>query len=236
MRCRKAQRYISRSIDGELAGRKACRLERHLKTCGECRALVEDLRTIAGGVAKLDAPEPSDNVWKRIRAGLAAADKNPSRAGLDPARRPLFGLGVPALRYAGVAALAVVLVVSGVVIGLRLGRQGLPVGPEAGEKYTLAKLDEAERYYQQAIKSLSEAFASEKGALAPQVAELFDRNLSVIDATIQACRRAVLAEPDDLQARNFLLAAYTEKVTLLDSALDLQRRDREATGKGKKIL
>jgi anti-sigma factor RsiW len=231
MRCRKAQRYISRSIDGDLAGRKARRLERHLETCGECRALVEDLRAIAGAATKLDAPEPSDKVWKGIRAGLAAADLKPSRAGLGPERRPLFGLGVPALRYAGLAATAVVLVATGVVVGLRLGRQGVPVGPEAGEKYTLAKLDEAERYYQRAIKSLSEAFASEKGALAPQVAELFDRNLSVIDATIQACRRAVLAEPADLQARSYLLAAYTEKVTLLDSALDLQRRDRGAAGR-----
>jgi len=140
------------------------------------------------------------------------------------------------LRYAGIAALAVVLVVSGVVVGLRLGRQRLPVGPEAGEKYTLAKLDEAERYYQQAIKSLGEAFVSQKGALVPQVAELFDRNLAVIDATIQACRRAVLEEPDDLQARSYLLSAYTEKVTLLDSALDLQRRDRETVGQAKKIL
>lgn len=233
MRCRKAQRYVSRSIDGELTGRKARRLECHLGTCGECRALVEDLRAIAGGAAKLDTPEPSDRVWKGIRAGLAAADLKPSRAGLGPERRPLFGLGVPALRYAGAAALAVVLVVSGVVVGLRLGRQGIPAGPEAGEKYTLAKLDEAERFYQQAIKSLSEAFASQKGVLAPQVVDLFERNLSVIDATIQACRAAVLAEPDDLQARNYLLAAYTQKVTLLDSALDLQRRDREATGKGK---
>jgi tetratricopeptide (TPR) repeat protein len=236
MRCRKTHEYISRSIDGELAGRQVARLERHLASCGECRALLEDLRAIAGDAAKLDAPEPSDRVWKGIRAGLAAAELKPAREGLDPARRPLFGFSLPALRYAGVAALAVVLVVSGVVIGTRLGRQELPSGPDAGEKYTLAKLDEAERYYQQAIKSLSEAFTSEKGALAPQVAELFDRNLSVIDATIQACRRAVLEEPDDLQARSYLLSAYTVKVTLLDSALDLQRQDREAAGKRKKIL
>ena len=235
MRCRKTHEYISRSIDGELAGRQVARLERHLASCGECRALLEDLRAIAGDAAKLDAPEPSDRVWKGIRAGLAAAELKPAREGLDPARRPLFGFSLPALRYAGVAALAVVLVVSGVVIGTRLGRQELPSGPDAGEKYTLAKLDEAERYYQQAIKSLSEAFTSEKGALAPQVAELFDRNLSVIDATIQACRRAVLEEPDDLELRNYLLAAYTQKVTLLDSALDLQRMDRDAAGK-KKVL
>jgi tetratricopeptide (TPR) repeat protein len=236
MKCRKTHEYISRSIDGELSGRQAARLERHLASCGECRALLEDLRAIAGDAAKLDAPEPSDRVWKGIRAGLAAAELKPARKRLDPARRPLFGFSLPALRYANVAALAVVLVVSGVVVGLRLGRQGTPAGSDKGEKYTLAKLDEAERYYQQAIKSLSEAFASEKGALVPQVVELFDRNLSVIDATIQACRRAVLEEPDDLQARSYLLSAYTVKVTLLDSALDLQRQDREAAGKRKKIL
>ena len=236
MRCRKAHEYISRSIDGELSGRQAARLERHLASCGECRALLEDLRAIASDAARLDAPEPSDKVWKGIRAGLAAANLKPAGKNLSPVRRPLFGLSVPGLRYAGVAALAVVLVASGLIVGLRLGRQGTPARSDRGEKYTLAKLDEAERHYQQAIKSLSEAFASQKGGLVPQVVELFDRNLAVIDATIQACRRAVLEEPDDLQARSYLLAAYTEKVTLLDSALDLQRWDREATGKGKKIL
>jgi tetratricopeptide (TPR) repeat protein len=109
------------------------------------------------------------------------------------------------------------------------------LGPEAGEAYTLAKLDEAERYYEQAIRSLGEAFAAGKGALDPRVIELFDRNLSVIDATIQACRNAVLAEPDDLEARSYLLAAYTQKVTLLDSALDLQRGHRDAAV-GKRII
>jgi tetratricopeptide (TPR) repeat protein len=236
MRCHKANEYISQSVDGELTGRQTARLERHLASCGECRALLEDLRKIAGGAAELDAPEPSDRVWRNIRTGLATADLKPLVEGISLEPRPLFGLGAPALRHAGVAALAVVLAVTGVVVGLRLGRQGTPARSDRGEEYTLAKLDEAERYYQQAINSLSEAFASQRGVLVPQVAELFDRNLSVIDATIQACRRAVLEEPDDLQARSYLLSAYTEKVTLLDSAMDLQRRGRETTGNGTTIL
>ncbi len=236
MKCRKAQRYISQANDGELDGRRAARLERHLEMCGECRALAEDFRTIVAGALKLDMPEPSDKVWMSIRAGLAAGKAKPAHERLESGRRPAFWLGAPALRYAGVAALAVVLVVSGIFIGLRRGGQERPAGMNADEIYTLAKLDEAERHYQQAIKALSEAFAAQKGTLVPQVMELFERNLSVIDATIKACRAAVLAEPDDLQARNYLLAAYTEKETLLDSALDLQRQGREAPGKGKKIL
>jgi hypothetical protein len=235
MRCRKACEYISRAVDGELGRRNAARLERHLASCAECRTLQADMRRIVEGAAGLETPEPSDKVWLNVRAGLLVGQATRMGGSLSTERRPLFGWSAPALRLAGVAAMAVLFVAGGIVIGSRLGREAASVGPEAGERYTLAKLDEAEHFYQQAIKSLSEAFAAGKGGLAPQVVELFDRNLSVIDATIQACRKAVLEEPDDLEARNYLLAAYTQKVTLLDSALDLERRGQDAPG-GKKIL
>jgi len=230
MRCRKAQGYVSRSVDGELDLRRAARLERHLEKCDDCRAFAADVRKIVEDASGLAVPEPSDKVWRNIRAGLEIGALRPSAEGASLDRRPLFGLGLPALRYAGAAMLALVLVVAGVVVGTRLGREGVRMSPEARESYTLAKLDEAEGHYQQAIKALGEAFAAGKGVLAPEVAELFDRNLSVIDAAIQACRAAVRAEPDDLEARNYLLAAYAQKVTLLDSALDLQREFRDASG------
>ena len=62
MRCRKAHRYIDRSIDGELSGRARERLERHLEDCAECRELREDMRRIVGRAAALETPEPSDKV------------------------------------------------------------------------------------------------------------------------------------------------------------------------------
>jgi tetratricopeptide (TPR) repeat protein len=228
MTCRKSMEYISRAIDGDLSERENARLERHLAACGECRVLREDLRKIVRGAARLETPEPSSEVWRGVKAKLEAGAVRAPAEGAAIVRRPLFGLSLPALKWAGAAALALILVASGLVIGRRLGRQEVRLSPEAGEAYTLAKLDEAEGHYQQAIQALSEAFAAEKGELPPQVAELFDRNLTVIDATIQACRRAVLEEPDDLEARDYLLAAYTQKITLLDSALDLQKRDRDA--------
>jgi len=233
MRCRKAQGYISRSVDGGLSGRENARLERHLAACGECRALREDLRKIVAGAAGLGSPEPSDRVWRNVRARLEAGTARPAAEGAPLDRRPLFGFGIPAVRYAGAAALALALIAAGVVVGSRLGREYAPVSAAAakgGEAYTLAKLDEAEGHYQQAIKALGEAFAAGKGTLLPEVVELFDRNLAVIDATIQACRVAVRTEPDDLEARNYLLAAYTNKITLLNAALDLQRRDGDVAG------
>jgi anti-sigma factor RsiW len=234
MRCRKAREEINRMVDGELDPRRAARLDRHLAECGECRALLADLRRIVGGAAEIEGPEPSDEVWRNIRAGLEARALPTSAEGAPLDRRPLFGLSLPAVRYAGAAALALVLVVSGLVIGRRLGRQDVRMSPEEREAYTLAKLDEAQNHYEQAVRALGEAFAAEKGALDPQVAELFERNLAVIDSTIQACRAAVRAEPDDLEARNYLLAAYTQKVALLDSALDFQREHRDAAVGNKK--
>jgi predicted anti-sigma-YlaC factor YlaD len=234
MRCRKAQKLISRSIDGRLPSRQSARLERHLAGCAGCRDLQADLRRIVDGAAGLQTPEPADRVWTNIRAALVR--ETPARTVIAP-RRPLIALGWQTFRYAGVAAVALVLIAAGVILGRRIGPGTEPAGPAAREQYTLAKLDEAERHYQQAIRALSEAFAAEKGRLAPQVAELFDRNLAVVDATIQACRQAVVAEPDDLEARNYLLAAYTEKITLLDSALGLQNGVRPAPGRSKtKVL
>lgn len=235
MRCRKAREEINRMVDGELDPRRSARLDRHLAECGECRALLADLRRIVGGAAEIEGPEPSDEVWRNIRAGLEARALPTSAEGAPLDRRPLFGPGFPAVRYAGVAAMALLLVVSGLVIGRRLGRQDARMSPEEREAFTLAKLDEAQDHYEQAVRALGEAFAAQKGELDPQVAELFERNLAVIDATIQACRAAVRAEPDDLEARNYLQAAYAQKVALLDSALDFQREHRDATTGDKKI-
>jgi len=228
MRCGKARKEISRSVDGELSPRRFERLERHLARCPECRELREDMKRIAGRTAALETPEPSDRVWENIRARLAERAERPVAVGARLDRRPLFGMGLPAVRYAGVTALAVVLVAAGIVGGRRLGRDEASAAARGGEAYTLAKLDEAEAHYEQAVRVLGEAFAAQKGVLAPEVAEFFDRNLSVVDATIRACRAAVTAEPDDLEARNYLLAAYTRKITLLDAALDLRRGDGDA--------
>jgi len=238
MRCRKAQKYISEYVDGAVESRKVAGLERHIEKCAACREVLEDFRTLAAGARALEAPEPDEGVWRKIEARLAAGERAraiaPAR-GQEAPRRWAFGLSTPALRLAGAAALALVLIASGIVIGRGIGRRGPATYPRNSEGYTLAKLDEAEGYYQKAIKALSEAFAAEKGTMVPQMAEMFEKNLSVIDATIQACRQAVLKEPDDLQARNYLLTAYMDKVSFLDTALESRRRAPGTPVRGKTL-
>ncbi len=212
MRCRKARFLISEYTDGTLAPRKSARLESHLATCADCRAVHADLRALVGEARKLETPSVPDEAWPRIRAYLREAGAPADRDGRA------FYLA-PAL-----AALALTVVAAGgVFVGLQLGRRPVMLSPEAREQSTLAKLDEAERYYELAIKSLGEALAGQGGRLSPQVAEMFARNLEVVDVTIQACREAVRNEPDNVMARDFLLSAYREKVVLLDDLLEMNR-------------
>lgn len=225
MRCLKARRWASDEIDGALDARRSARLKRHLETCAACREVREDFSAIARDARQLQTPEPSPEAWGRVRASLAA-----SRAGAGaaaPALRPSASFAARAfgLRTVATAAAAVLLVGGGVVLGLLIGRPGRVPAPNPIDKEyaTLAKLDEAERYYQLAIKSLAEAFAAGKGAFEPAVAEMFERNIDVIDASIQACRLAVSGDPDDLRARDYLLGAYREKIQFLDTVLEFQK-------------
>ena len=227
MRCAKARRLISEHVDGGLDARRSRALERHLERCPECREVLADFEAIRRDAGSLEAPEPPDRVWLGVKAGLQAAGREPA----PPVAVPGFAFGPARWRLAAAAFVAVLLVAGGVLVGLRLVR--MSGGPADPERYTLAKLDEAEHYYQHAIKSLSQAFTAGKKNLAPEVAEMFQRNLDVVDVTIQACRAAVVAEPDNIEARDFLLAAYREKLTLLDTVLTEERTEalRKSGGK-----
>lgn len=232
MRCHKAQRLISEYIDRSLETGKAARLEQHVRKCAACRELLLDFQAMTEAAPGLAGPEPRDAVWLKIRSRLSAPEAGLATASDKAPRSWSFGWGAPALRFAGGAALVLILIASGIIVGIRLGRRGSPGIPRNSETYTLAKVDEAEGYYKKAIASLGEAFASQKGMMVPQVAEMFEKNLAVIDATIQACRQAVLKEPDDLQARNYLLAAYLDKVHVLDTALEFSGKNPAAVKRG----
>lgn len=232
MWCHKAQRLVSEYSDGSLEPGKAAGLEQHVLKCAACRELLGDFRAMIEAAPGLAGPEPRDAVWLKIRSRLNAAGEGLAAASEKAPRPRPFGWSAPALRLAGAAALALILIASGIIVGIRLARRGSPGIPRNSEMYTLAKLDEAEGYYKKAIASLGEAFASQKGMMVPQAAEMFEKNLAVIDATIQACRQAVLKEPDDLQARSYLLAAYLDKVHVLDTALEFSGKNPAAVKRG----
>lgn len=222
MRCSKIRRYISDDIDRQLTAAKRAQLERHLERCPGCRKLRDDLQRIVDSAGKLETLTPSEKAWLGIRDKLEARDQQV--LAFKPRKHGLFGslFYPPRLRYVMSFAVLLAFVIGAAVLGLRYWTGKGVLSEEKLQKYTLTKLDEAEHHYQKAIKALWQALSAQEENGDPLVAEILTRNLEVVDSSIAICRRTVLENPEDIEARNFLLAAYRKKVDFLNEMMVLK--------------
>lgn len=212
MRCASARRLINDGLDEDLRPDKAAGLRKHLAECPDCRGFARDLDSMVGEARNLQGHEPSAAVWHRIVSGI---------------QTPGFEEPAPRARafrwsYALAAASALVIIGAGLFIGLQ-NRRGPGVPDRGSAAYTMAKLREAQAYYEKAIGALTEAVQSQESVLAPGLADVFERNLAGLDRTIQVCRQMVDRSPEDPEARTYLLAAYREKVNLFEEIIGVGR-------------
>ena len=223
MRCAKAKRLISDYIDKGLNDRQNVRLEGHLQKCPDCRKVLEDLQKIAASSRELEEVVPSQQAWLKLKARLIPEEQKVLV--FQPEKRARFRLIFfpPKLKFALSAALVLAFVSGAVMLGLKF-KGGVDIlGKKDLKSYTLAKLDEAEHHYKKAIKALWEAVSAQEESMTLEIAEVFRKNLKIIDASIIACRQTVLQEPDNIDARSFLLAAYREKVDFLQEMMEIGR-------------
>ncbi len=72
MRCSKAERLISRRLDGRLSSREAAALDRHLAECERCRRAAELLQQAWRALAPLEATPPAPDDWRQIETAVEA--------------------------------------------------------------------------------------------------------------------------------------------------------------------
>lgn len=224
MRCAKAERLISDFIDGNLASREKARLQEHLDACPDCAKLLKDFQGIVAGAGELEEFSPSPQVWLKIKERLQPGEQK--ILSYQPRKKTWFELkhASPKFKYAVIAALLLGFVVSAVAVWLLYWRGEDVLRAMNSKEYAIAKLDEAERHYQQAIKALMEAVSAEEGTLDPQMALVFKANLQVLDASITVFKQTVLQEPESIETRNFLLIAYREKLEFLQEMMEVQKQ------------
>jgi len=218
MKCAKAKRLISDYIDGSLDSRHVSSLEEHLDVCSECQKFLKDLRKITKDAKELKKLSPPDETWSKIEARLNT-ETQPVHV-LVPGRRQW--LNAPRLRFVLSAAFLLVVVVGAVILGIHSLKQGGTLPGIDSKNIAFAKLEEAEHHYQLAIKALGEAVSYQEKNFDPKVAEVFRTNLEIINTSIAACRQAVLSEPDNVETRNYLLAAYKDKADLLTEMIEVK--------------
>jgi len=215
MKCLTAKKWISEYIDGDLDAAKKAKLDQHCAQCADCQKLFVDFQTISSSAIELDTFSPPESTWGKIQEKMTAEEQEVLT--LTPQKQSWFSL--PRLSYVLSAVLLVIFLSLVFIYGPRYW-SGKAVVPELeNQQYTMAKLEEAEHHYQLAIKALNEAAMAQREQLDPQIAEVFRTNLELIDQSINACRQAVLTDPNDIESRKYLLAAYKEKANLLNEIM-----------------
>jgi anti-sigma factor RsiW len=230
MKCAAAQEMISDYVDGALGPDREAELRGHLEGCRDCRELARDFASIVQGAKGLAALEPSAAVWPRIAAGVREALEE-ARAAVRKRRSRLGSFWKPAAWVYATAAALVLVVVAGYIVRQRPWSTAR-AAKERSVEFTLAKLQEAQGYYEKAIQALSEVVQSQEGSMDPRLAEVFNRNLTAMDETIQACRQIIQQDPDNLTVRAYLLTAYREKVNFLEELMGAEQsaiRDKSET-------
>ena len=229
MNCEKCQDLISDFLDGTLSHEDQTTLNAHLGECLECADVRNDLQSIVGFCrthrGEYETPPNEKALWQRISntleaGGGVAITPAPVRRNWSNWLSRSWELSFPQL---AAAAAAIVLVVSlSTVVGLRRFQSARPVpvaGPEslspaAGVRDRVSKQQQLISYWNQRVEF-------NKARWSPEMRETFDRNLAVIDQTVNESLNSLSQNPRDEVTEEMLNAALNEKLSLLKEFAEL---------------
>lgn len=173
----------------------------HLKSCGNCQALVGDLQYIADQ-AKLLLPmhDPNPRVWNNIQAtlereGVVAGGRLP-RLGLTPSQPSRWN---PMAWAAGLAAM--------LLVGMTFYQMNQP--PTVRDQ-NVAEASPEDKDDEQLLATVGQRSAALK--------QVYATNLKNVNAYIADARRSVQQDPNDEEARVHLREAYAQKAMLYEIA------------------
>ena len=236
MNCDKCQELLSEFIDGSLDRQNYALLEGHLHECFDCTAVREELTAIVGFCqehrGEYDAPPDERALWLRIRylvesesaaTGVkAAATSRTSSGGWFSFLHRTWQLTLPQLA-ASVAAIVVVVSLA-TVFGVRRLQHGSDVvttPPPSSQAVNMADLNERYRQQQQVIDYWNQRVELNRARWTPQMRDTFDRNMVVIDATVNNELHRLSINPHDEVSEEVLNSALNDKVELLKGFADL---------------
>jgi hypothetical protein len=242
MNCKECRKLLDDYHDGELDEKKASAVENHIAECKACAGELEILKSEDEiferyRVSRQNEIADPARKWDALRMRMADDSELARRTqSAGPAGLGWMSLffGSPLLRQAAFAVALVVVSVSTTlwVVNLNRAKAPAPVDSVAsrtadpgllpvfdatntGLESAMSAVRRAEREYIQAIQLLSAIVDRRMPSLDPALAAKFRKHLEAIDESIAETRKAYYESPTDPELAQFMLAAYSRKVELL---------------------
>ena len=208
---------LSEYIDDDLSSDERLEIDEHLAACADCRAIVEELRTIADAASRLPGTLPERDLWNGI--ALRVGDANTARVASTASRR--FSFTLPQLAAAGIA---LMLTSGGLVYFLRpqppaiTADSGVQTPDNTDAVMPVALVDPQ---FDGAVADLERTLAEGRDRLDRETVRVLEQNLETIDKAIDQCRQALAADPANSFLNTHLVSARQRKLALLRRATAL---------------
>jgi len=243
MNCDKCQELLSDFLDGAIGDADRATFDAHLQECLPCFNVHAEMNSIVTFCRETRgeyvSPPNSQALWLRIlntveveRAGAARAATNPTGAARHESwwSRMMgrsWELSLPQVAMAVVA--IIVLASLATVFGLRglekgvenLGNTVVSNGGSRGGAPAAALLNTNYDWQQQQIKYWNQVVEQRKANWNPQVRADFERNMNLLDETVQESLDKLSRQPHDGVTEEMLNAALNDKMQLLKEFSDL---------------
>lgn len=218
---------LSDYIDDDMDASERAALEAHLAGCAVCSSTLADLRTVVDEAASLEDRPLDRDLWPGIAARLE--ERGPAVVQLDARRaaRPRFGLSLPQLAAAVVAALLIG--VGGTWVALERGQPGVPTvaegpadpsGGPATSPFVPVSESAGGSSYAAAVAELEAMLEQRRDRLDPETLRAVEQNLAIIDQAIGEIRAALEENPDDPYLNRHLATTMKRKVDVLRQATE----------------
>jgi anti-sigma-K factor RskA len=214
---------LSDYIDGDLTADERAACEAHLGSCAECRAVLEELRSVIADATRDPEQMPAMDLWPGIATRLEAQTPAPVEELRPRTRRISFSISELAL-----AASLLIAVSAGVAYLLATRPATAPVASEpivlaVGEPFAATSADArpanfADAAFDAAVSDLERILAEQRDALDPRTVRVLERNLQAIDEAIRQSRLALEADPANPFLNSHLADARQRKLELLRRA------------------
>lgn len=221
--CRQFDLELSAFLEGE--DRPA--LSAHARECAYCRGVLSDLEQIRSAAREMAQEEPSARVWANIRAALA--DEGLSREPTSQWRRWFDQIGflpspAPAGALAGLVMFSLLLLTTSGNFEQRPTGLTTSLGPEdiSTERALVTSQDVA--LAARTVREMESSYMERVSSLDPDLKSIYERSLESLNGSIRECLDSIRREPANRLAREYLVAAYTEKAEVLAAALELDGR------------
>jgi hypothetical protein len=196
---------LSEYLDGELGNDERVALEAHLATCGQCYAILGELRQVVTHAKTLEDRAPTKNLWVGIAQQIrrdAVVDR--------PVRRDRrrFSLTVPQLLAASIA----LVLLSGGGVWMALKRTTVTSHETPGTIITPVAWTSPTDV---AVAELQDALARNESRLDTATVRVVRQNLAVIDRAIAEARTALERDPRNTYLNLHLANTMRRKVELL---------------------